>query len=157
MPDTLKDSYVTLATPAWGDDKNGDDSHLDLTVIFTTKDSYKYKGKVFVGDNTGIGPNNSIYPHLDISAFKEKIDYNNISEVELLVEYYYTSSDPLGTDKWDARFEIVMEFESGKFLTSGYNDPAVKLYFNITKASWTLGPVYRSNFFNEATLKPPFG
>jgi len=162
MPNLLTQVIATVATPGWGDGKNGNDSYVDLSVIIRTTDGAEHRTGAHLGDNTGIGQNNAIYPTFPLSSSLgnlSTIKYEDVNEVQLDVLYYKPNADITTSDAWDVRFEVCLSFQNGSVLATGYNEPAKHLEFHNYphKQGLTVFNVKRAGMFNAPTLVSPFG
>lgn len=160
-PNSLVEGHVTLATPSWGDGKNGNDSFLDLGVEITTNDGQVYYGRNNVRNNSGIGPGNAIFPILTFSDLN-KLNYDNISKVRLSMAYWKEDyQKDLRMDVWNVRAEVVLTFKDKSILATGYNEPATGLEFTDfyehgQHRQWTFFTVIRSGMYSRPTLVPPY-
>ena len=150
-------AYVTLATPAWGDDKHFDDSFIDLYVKINKTTGDSLIGINHIRNGSGIGAGGCIYGNIDFPNGLKSVWYNAIDKVNLSMNYIKEDfQKDLRSDVWDARFEVVFKFRDGRYLCSGYNDPAMKVEFVDRPRHWNIYTVHPVYMFNKPQLIPPF-
>lgn len=157
----LADAWVTIGTPSWGDDKHADNSWINPEVIVNCIDGSKVVGKSEIRDGSAVPSGQIFRSHLTFPSGISKINYDNISSVELsLICMKPDFKGDYRRDDWDARNEVVFRFKDGKTLATGYSDKAVKIIFSDNWIRWNLylinnsSPVPRARFFDHETLVP---
>lgn len=128
-------AYCIFATPGWGDGKNGDDSHVVSTIDIECYDNL-YSGSGLLLDNTEIEVNVVREMEVGFSAKDARaIFYDGVINVGMNILGNKTNQNETTNDKWNVRYEFVMQFKKGNILSTCANDPAVEYHFQLAQTN----------------------
>jgi hypothetical protein len=135
-----KDNYLISATcifktPGYGDGKNGDDSYVDAFVDIECYDNL-YSAQGGFGDNTEIESNVIREMPIGFSATDvKKIFYDGVKNINIIILGHKGNQNsdriPARNDKWNLRWELVMQFKKGNIISTGYSEPALEYNFHL--------------------------
>ena len=155
----LIQAYCVFATPTYyGDGKNGDDSYVDAIVDIGCYD-YLYNGRGVFLDNTEI--ENNVIRNMPIgfsASDAQKIFFDGITNVTVTILGNKPNQNETTNDKWNLRWEFVMEFKKGQVLSSGGDDPAPEYHFKKGQTKINRNSVFpRAQMRSGKTIKNPIG
>jgi len=148
IPDKLKSVVMYLAAPRWGDNKNENNSYLNVEVSIKTDNKQAIVSILELRDNTEIKRGYWVRHVMMLPGNYKNITYENVESIDATVTYWkpdagkgdITGQDVAVTyesDKWNARAEVVLLFESGKILSTNGSDPAQELNFGKGRKTYT--------------------